>query len=299
MGASRESWSRCCQIDRGFGLRALDSFKASTCIAYLSDSERLSSITSDCYRGRKEYPRPIAIPGVRAASGRLSRKLLSAAVMAALHSPTAEAAEGRRPSLRSVASNSSIGSASLIRRSRTRTRSKTPSSSPRPDVTTFTPPVSPQVPTLSPQLYADPEDIGQELDDQEDALSVHSEAGSKHVCSLSFCTSPFKSRRLVKGRGTGSQIARNLHRPIQTPAVRLFPCALNPATVRLGEPRLCVHPRLWIHPVWWFVVHLPPLDFDGVGYRIPTLPAVICGAGRHQRRLVLRSRARAAGIRRG
>ncbi|KAJ7494677.1 hypothetical protein B0H11DRAFT_1857677 [Mycena galericulata] len=102
----------------------------------------------------------------------------------ASHSPTAEAAEARPPSLRSVASNGSIASASLTRRSRTRTRSKTLTSSPRPDVTTFTPP-SPQVPSVSPQNYADqlvaePAEMAPELVHGDDTLSVHSEAGPKH-----------------------------------------------------------------------------------------------------------------------
>ncbi|KAJ7170616.1 hypothetical protein C8R43DRAFT_1059155 [Mycena crocata] len=67
-----------------------------------------------------------------------------------MHSPSE-----RTPSLRSVASNASIGSASLTRRSRTRTRSKTLSSSPRPEVTAFRPPITPQVPTVEAQVYAD------------------------------------------------------------------------------------------------------------------------------------------------
>ncbi|KAJ7034992.1 hypothetical protein C8F04DRAFT_1395071 [Mycena alexandri] len=57
----------------------------------------------------------------------------------------------RPPSLRSVASNASIGS-SLSRRSRTRTRSKT---SPRPDVSSFFPPISSPLPAAEPQVFAD------------------------------------------------------------------------------------------------------------------------------------------------
>ncbi|KAJ7475795.1 hypothetical protein FB451DRAFT_1244782 [Mycena latifolia] len=96
-----------------------------------------------------------------------------------MDSPTVQPAQ-RPPSLRSVASNASIGSASLTRRSRTRTRSKTLSSSPRPDVTTFRPPISPPVPIspqISDQLVGEPAEISQEVDHRDNA-GAHSEAGS-------------------------------------------------------------------------------------------------------------------------
>ncbi|KAJ6619691.1 hypothetical protein B0H10DRAFT_2024460 [Mycena sp. CBHHK59/15] len=66
-----------------------------------------------------------------------------------MHSPTAVDAVHREGSLRSVASNASLGAGSLTRRSRTRTRSKTMSSSPRfdPDPLWAAP--------ISPQLYGD------------------------------------------------------------------------------------------------------------------------------------------------
>ncbi|KAJ6505951.1 hypothetical protein DFH09DRAFT_1335039 [Mycena vulgaris] len=100
-----------------------------------------------------------------------------------MDSPTIEPAH-RPPSLRSVASNASLSS-NLTRRSRTRTRSKT-TTSPRPDVTTFRPPITPQVPTVEPQLYADqlvaePMDIGHDVDQREDAdADAQSEAGARH-----------------------------------------------------------------------------------------------------------------------
>jgi hypothetical protein len=95
---------------------------------------------------------------------------------------TEAAGVSRPPSLRSVASNASIGSASLARRSRTRTRSRT---SPRPDVSSFEPPISPPVPTVEPQLYGgpmvgEPAEIAPEMD-QGDAISVHSDGTPKHV----------------------------------------------------------------------------------------------------------------------
>ncbi|KAJ7127048.1 hypothetical protein C8R44DRAFT_851453 [Mycena epipterygia] len=100
-----------------------------------------------------------------------------------MDSPTSPA-----PSLRSVASNASLGSASLTRRSRTRTRSKTMSGSPRPEVTSFQPPISPQVTTISAQqLVAEPDEMGHEFrqgdyadDQRDDAEAVSIQAGSKH-----------------------------------------------------------------------------------------------------------------------
>ncbi|KAJ7727283.1 hypothetical protein DFH07DRAFT_1066546 [Mycena maculata] len=93
----------------------------------------------------------------------------------ALPSPTE-----RTPSLRSVSST-----ASLTRRSRTRTRSKTIGSSPRPDVTTFEPLISPQI--YADQLLGEPSEIGQEIVGEpmvqvqvQDTHSVHSETGPKH-----------------------------------------------------------------------------------------------------------------------
>ncbi|KAJ7637711.1 hypothetical protein DFH06DRAFT_1335860 [Mycena polygramma] len=91
----------------------------------------------------------------------------------------------RPPSLRSVASNASLGSTvSLTRRARTRIRSKT---SPRPDVTAFQPPISPPLPTLEPQLYGaymveEPAEMASAMHekDQGDTLSVHSEGETKH-----------------------------------------------------------------------------------------------------------------------
>ncbi|KAJ7227130.1 hypothetical protein GGX14DRAFT_488629 [Mycena pura] len=94
-----------------------------------------------------------------------------------MQSPTIEPAP-RPPSLRSVASNASIGASSLSRRPRTRGRSRTVSSSPQPDATSFPPPVSPRLPTsvssqvLSGSLVSEPAEFAQPLD----ALSVHSEA---------------------------------------------------------------------------------------------------------------------------
>ncbi|KAJ7274461.1 hypothetical protein B0H12DRAFT_1228187 [Mycena haematopus] len=88
------------------------------------------------------------------------------------------------PSLRSVASNASIGSArSLTRRSRTRTRSRT-GTSPLPDVTSFELPISASVPTVEAQLFGGPmfQEPSRETrgTDQGDNPSVHSEGTPKH-----------------------------------------------------------------------------------------------------------------------
>ncbi|KAJ7158809.1 hypothetical protein C8R46DRAFT_957516 [Mycena filopes] len=81
----------------------------------------------------------------------------------------------RPPSLRSVASNASIGS-TLSRRSRTRTRSKP---SPRPDVTSFIPPISSPLPAAEPQVYADqlvaePLEMAHEVEgDRSEGVHIH------------------------------------------------------------------------------------------------------------------------------
>lgn len=90
-----------------------------------------------------------------------------------------------QPTLRSVASNASIGSVnSLVRRARTRTRSRT-GTSPRPDITSFQPPISPPVPTVEAQLFGGPvvAEPAQEAPET-DNLSVRSEGTPKHVCLL-------------------------------------------------------------------------------------------------------------------
>ncbi|KAF8206515.1 hypothetical protein K438DRAFT_1817343 [Mycena galopus ATCC 62051] len=85
----------------------------------------------------------------------------------------------KAPSLRSVASNASIGSStSLTRRSRTRTRSRT-GTSPLPD-SSFQLPITPPVPTVATQLFEGP--MFQEPTEEADVdnLSVHSEGTPKY-----------------------------------------------------------------------------------------------------------------------
>ncbi|KAJ7707772.1 hypothetical protein B0H17DRAFT_1033937 [Mycena rosella] len=112
-----------------------------------------------------------------------------------MDSPTVEPAQ-RPPSLRSVASNSS-----LARRSRTRTRSKILTSSPRPDVTTFRPPISPQVSTVSDQVYpdqlvAEPANMeeleqGDNVDADSQVASIQSKAAARALTLPSISTALF------------------------------------------------------------------------------------------------------------
>ncbi|KAJ7104211.1 hypothetical protein B0H15DRAFT_942212 [Mycena belliarum] len=149
-----------------------------------------------------------------------------------MDSPTIEPA--RTPSLRSVASNASIGSTGLTRRSRTRTRSKTVSS-PRPDVTDFRPPISPPLPTASLQVFSDqqvysdhlvaePLDISRELDQRNhdgtplEAGPAQSKAAAQALRLANISTAPSAFSRVpnpsipqLYDLGTGAGIRNSVH----------------------------------------------------------------------------------------